>query len=69
MRQCHLERHLPDCVVHYTTWIPATKARKGKQVKINGEQWVVTIVGAEKDANEVVSDSNDHKRHRKATDI
>ena len=69
MRQCQFTRE--GGVTHqYVAWIPAAKAVIGRTVKIkNLGDWVVTGVGAEADSEDVIANSNDYRRHRKATDI
>lgn len=70
MTQCSLVRKNGNKIISYVAWIPTVKAKIGKTVKIdNVGTFKIESCGNIKMSNEVINDSIDFKKHRKATDI
>lgn len=70
MTQCLFERKKGNKTVQYTAWIPSEKAKKNRTVNIKGHgEWRIKEVFRTDDARDVIENSTNYKRHRKATDI
>jgi len=71
MKQCKLRRNSTET----TSWIPAEFAKKYKYLKLKGRDgtwtngWQVIEVGATKEYDQAIEDSQDYKHQREASDI
>jgi hypothetical protein len=71
MSQCLLEQTKEKHRVRKTVWVPTIKAKVGSKIKIKEIEgvWVVIEKYSTAPSNDVIENSMNYKKHRKATDI
>jgi hypothetical protein len=75
LRQCKIARKMSDNMdATRVTWLPETFCKVGQLVTLKDEKhrnvWTVQTVGKERMSSDKVDDvKNEHREHRKTTDI